>query len=106
MFDLVVEYFEDLYEEHPKEMLELDKDSDGNIRWVTGDPLIDKWERMIELGMDPDLKEGLPKDIDDKLESSTFDESRFYTPLSNVGPGPQRHVRSKSIREILNKVKK
>jgi hypothetical protein len=51
----MVEFFEDYYIKDPS--ARLDK-GDGATK-VTGDPLIDKWERELADGLVPDLSEGM-----------------------------------------------
>ena len=53
---MLVEFFEDYYLERPEERKE-----DG-APYVTGDPLIDKWEYEISQGLTPDLSEGMSSD--------------------------------------------
>ena len=61
IWELLVEFFEDYYFDKPEERNE--KDSP----FVTGDPLIDKWEHEISQGLVPDLSEGMQPN-----EYSTF----------------------------------
>jgi hypothetical protein len=59
-FELLVEFYEDLFEKDPKAALEAGRNEDGEIIMDdTGDPLIDKWERELAMGLEPDLTEGL-----------------------------------------------
>jgi len=53
---MLVEFFEDYYNDKPEEVL-----GDG-APYVTGDPLIDKWEYEISQGLEPDLSEGMSSD--------------------------------------------
>lgn len=49
-------FWEDYYRKHPTDA----KRVGGNeVKFVTGDPLIDKWEEELAKGLDPDLTEGL-----------------------------------------------
>ncbi len=58
--ELIVEFFEDYFESHPAERLERQvHEASGQPYFVTGDPLIDKWEREIAEGREPDLDEAL-----------------------------------------------
>lgn len=57
IWEMMVEFFEDLYSENPAEAHE-----DGDVPHVTGDPLIDKWEKEIAEGLTPDLSEGMTPD--------------------------------------------
>lgn len=52
-------YWEDYYLKHP---IDAKRISDGKeVKFVTGDPLIDKWEDEIARGLTPDLTEGMPE---------------------------------------------
>jgi hypothetical protein len=55
-WELLVEFFEDYYNERPEEARE------GDTPFVTGDALIDKWEYEISQGLEPDLSEGMSSD--------------------------------------------
>ena len=58
--ELIVEFFEDYFESHPAEQLQRQvHETSGQPYFVTGDPLIDKWEREIAEGREPDLDEAL-----------------------------------------------
>ena len=54
-----MEFYEDYFEKNPVEAIKAGKDKDGNIQFVTGDPLIDRWEEQIAKGIMPDLTEGM-----------------------------------------------
>lgn len=59
--DLLLEFFEDYYADHPERRVERrTHEATGAQYAVTGDPLIDKWEREIAEGREPDLDEGVP----------------------------------------------
>jgi len=50
-------YWEDHYRKHP---IDAKRTGDGKeVKFVTGDPLLDKWEEEIAKGFEPDLTEGL-----------------------------------------------
>lgn len=49
-------YWEDYYLKHP---VDARRTKGGHVVYTTGDPLIDKWERELEAGLEPDLTEGL-----------------------------------------------
>lgn len=71
IFDLLVEYYEDIFEEDPKAMLAAARTDDGEVIFEeTGDPLIDKWEREMAQGITPDLTEGLPDDVLEQLKKN------------------------------------
>ncbi len=58
--DLLVEFFEDHFAAHPEQELRRKvHERSGQPYYVTGDPLIDKWEREIAEGNEPDLDEAL-----------------------------------------------
>lgn len=61
-FELLIEFYEDFFEEHPIELLKARKDKDGNIQFKTGDALIDYWEEQIAKGQVPDLTEGMTEE--------------------------------------------
>lgn len=55
IFDLLVEYYVDRFEEKP---IEAQRNEQGEIQFTdTGDDLIDKWEAQIAKGETPDLTE-------------------------------------------------
>ena len=57
LLDLLTGYWEDYYAKNPTEAK---RSADGKeVKFVTGDPLIDKWEDEIAKGIEPDLTEGL-----------------------------------------------
>jgi hypothetical protein len=59
-------FWEDYYHKHPTDAK---RTADGKeVKFVTGDPLLDKWEDEIARGLEPDLTEGLsPKDRDKEM---------------------------------------
>jgi len=57
-FELLTSFFEEYYE---KNKIEAHTDEKGNVLYATGDPLVDKWEKEISQGLNPDLQEGLAK---------------------------------------------
>jgi len=57
LLELLTSYWEDYYEDH---RLEAQRDSKGEVTFSTGDPYIDKWERELAMGLEPDLLEDLP----------------------------------------------
>lgn len=67
--DLLTEFYEDHYEENPKE-LRADLAAEGNFSFEeTGDPLLDKWEQEFAQGLAPDLEEGLSESARKQLEA-------------------------------------
>lgn len=67
-FELLVEYYEDLFASDPRASLQavIGEDGEGTFEG-TGDPLIDKWEKELAMGIDPDLSEGLSKEAREEL---------------------------------------
>lgn len=60
IYELTIEFYEDLFEKDSKELLRAGKNEDGEFVFEeTGDPLIDKWEKEIAQGITPDLTEGM-----------------------------------------------
>ena len=60
VFDLLVEFYEDLFESDKTALYDAARGEDGEIVFEeTGDPLIDKWEKELAMGITPDLMEGL-----------------------------------------------
>lgn len=58
LFELLISFWEDYYDRNP---IASRTTADGNVVFAnTGDPLIDKWERELAQGLQPDLLEGLP----------------------------------------------
>ena len=58
--ELLIEYYEDWFEESPSEARKALTGEDGEYYFeTTGDPLIDKWEDEVRRGLIPDLEEGL-----------------------------------------------
>lgn len=63
VLDLLTEFYEDLFEEDKQALYEASKNEDGELVFEsTGDDLIDKWEREIAMGIEPDLTEGMAPD--------------------------------------------
>lgn len=59
-FELLVEYYEDLFEDDPYAVLDAMRGADGEIVFEdVEDPLIAKWEQELAAGLEPDLEEGL-----------------------------------------------
>lgn len=55
MFDLLVDFYLDMFEKNP---LDAHRNDDGFVQFTdTGDALIDKWEQQIADGVDVDLTE-------------------------------------------------
>ena len=66
--ELLVEYYEDHYDEFPEEARK-EMSDDGEFYFTdSGDALIDKWERELQKGLTPDLEEGLSNDTKENLK--------------------------------------
>lgn len=112
-FELLVEFYEDLFEEHPAEALGAAKGEDGEYHFEeTGDPLLDKWEAEIAAGLDPDLTEGMSdeaKAVLDKEKQKAKGTRRSISELENIGIIDEnydsKHVARGSAEEaaLLNK---
>jgi len=69
MFDLLTEVWEDFYEENPRAQLDMLRDENGEVVFSdTGDPLLDKWEQELAMGLEPDLSEGLSEEARKRLD--------------------------------------
>lgn len=66
--DLLVEYYEDYFEEEPGEARKALSDNGEFIFTETGDPLLDKWEAELAKGLMPDLEEGYSKEQKKELQ--------------------------------------
>lgn len=55
--DLLVEFYEDLYEERPQDARKALSKNGEFFFEGTGDPFIDKWEKELAAGLTPDLSE-------------------------------------------------
>lgn len=62
-FEMLVLFWEDYYTKNP---IEAKRTASGEVFFSTGDPLIDKWEKEIAMGLEPDLQEGLPPEEREK----------------------------------------
>lgn len=68
-FELMVEFYEDVLENDPRSAIETLRGEDGEITLdYEGDPLIEKWERELAMGIDPDLTEGMNEESLNKLK--------------------------------------
>jgi hypothetical protein len=61
-------YWEDYYDQNP---IEAKRVAGGKeVKFVTGDPILDKWEAEIAAGLEPDLMEGLSPEQRDKEKAA------------------------------------
>lgn len=60
---MTIWFWEDYYQKYP---LEAKRDDGKNVRFYSDDPLIDKWERELAMGLDPDLTEGMTPEQKEK----------------------------------------
>lgn len=83
VLDLLVEFYEDLYDNNKEALYEASRNEDGEIVFEsTGDPLIDKWEQELAMGIDPDLTEGLSLTTKAQLDS----EKQKYAKAKSLAP--------------------
>lgn len=70
IFELLVEFYEDRFEEDPQAMLLSGKNAEGEYDFsdAIDDPLFAKWEKEINQGLTPDLEEGLSEKAKEKLK--------------------------------------
>jgi hypothetical protein len=103
--ELLVEFFEDFYDENPKEQIKDLKDEDGEITLETGDPIIDKWERELAMGLTPDLNEGLAPGEAKHIEK-TLKENKKHTEVVEIDekydPTASIDHRRKMIKKLQN----
>ena len=67
LYDVLVEFYEDHFEEHPNEARKAVADDGEFFFENTGDPLLDKWEHELSQGLTPDLQEGMPQSVRERL---------------------------------------
>ena len=81
-------FWEDYYLKNPTESKTT---KDGNVVFQTGDPLIDKWEQELQLGVTPDLLEGVSSTFRDKFnkkkEASEKVQEKLEQQMSELGDG-------------------
>lgn len=74
----MVEYYEDSLDDDPYAMLDAMRGEDGEIVLSdTGDSLLDKWERELAAGLEPDLEEGLSDLEKEKLRKEREKKSKI-----------------------------
>lgn len=67
-FDLLVEYYEDWFEDDPAAVLDTMRGEDGEVVFEDlEDTLLAKWEHEVSQGAIPDLEEGLSNEAKEKL---------------------------------------
>ena len=60
--EMLIEFFEDWYLDHPDRQARTEVHERTDVEYhVTGDPLVDRWEREIAEGKEPDLDEAVPE---------------------------------------------
>ena len=64
---MLVMFWEDYYHNNP---IDAKRTPSGEVFFSTGDPLIDKWEREISMGIEPDLLEGLSPEQREKEQKA------------------------------------
>lgn len=84
-FDLLVEFYEDYYEENEAARLDIYRNEEGEVEFLgTGDNLLDKWEKELSQGLDPDLTEGLPQEELTKLDKEKTKINRAEKLMSQL----------------------
>ena len=73
--ELLIEFFEDYYEQNPSEKLEALKDENGNVVISTEDDIFNKWQMEETLGLTPDFDEGRTKE-DIQREKDAFKRAK------------------------------
>ena len=66
----MVEWWEDRFEEDKNLKYKYMKDEDGNISFegMYDDPLLEKWEKELSMGITPDFNEGLTDSVKSEIE--------------------------------------
>ena len=83
--ELLTEFYEDLYAKDKTAMLEDAKDENGHYAFEsTGDDLIDKWERELAMGLEPDLMEGLSQAAIDTMDQEAVKSKRAKKQLGDL----------------------
>lgn len=80
----MVSFWEDYYRKHP---IDAKKTKDGDVRFETGDPLIDKWESELARGLTPDLTEGLDsvrRELVRRKKEETIKKEELKASLDNL----------------------
>lgn len=83
-FDLLTEYYEDLFDDDSMAALDAIRGEDGEVVFEDlDDPLLAKWERELAQGITPDFEEGLSEKEKDKLKKER-DHKKGARELANV----------------------
>jgi hypothetical protein len=80
--DLLVEFYEDYYTDHPDEARRVVSKGGDFVFTDTGDPLLDKWETEFAKGVIPDLEEGLSSQEKERLRKERQKAKRARTQAS------------------------
>lgn len=81
----MVEFYEDIFEQDPTQALEAARTLEGEVLFEeTGDELIDKWERELAMGLDPDLTEGMSQENKDQLKKDQDRSKRAREQLKEL----------------------
>jgi hypothetical protein len=104
--DLIVEFFEFYYQENSDEFMKAKKRLFGSEFGVTGDDLIDFWERQIARGETPDLSIGEAENAkrrDARIREKTRRHYELYGERYKVTEDPEyleearRHRKSQNL---------
>lgn len=98
VFDLLVEFELDYFEENP---LEVHRNEDGHIQFKnTGDDLIDRWENQIAKGDEPSYEDMLTPEVREKIErlrSRGRARSSIGGTFKNVVDGVERDAQRQGL---------
>ena len=82
LFEILVAFWEDVYRKNP--MMPKQTKGGGVAYTNTGDPLIDKWERELAMGLTPDLLEGLSPEQRREEQAAIDQMKRAKTPKTDI----------------------
>jgi len=86
--ELLILFWEDYYHKNP---IDAKRTESGEVFFETGDSLIDKWEREIAMGLEPDLLEGMPPEEREReaaaLERLLARQGKIEQAEASIGEG-------------------
>tara|TARA_R100001082_G_scaffold107344_1_gene81118 strand:- start:14619 stop:14915 length:297 start_codon:yes stop_codon:yes gene_type:complete len=85
----MTEFYEDVYTHRPDDMPYLDLPET-----VAGDDMVNKWEREISEGVDPDILEDLPPEVGEKLK-------KWSTRIHELKQGSGSFVDDQDLKDLL-----
>ena len=85
LFELTKLYWEDIYANDNKALMEAARNENGEIVFEeTGDPLLDKWEKEIAMGVNPDLTEGLTPEQLERMKTEKQEHARAEAGMAKL----------------------